>query len=226
MPLPDSDATTPSTMPRHLAAAAAAATGFMPPDEGTLLHRVALEHLGSGPGMEIGSYCGKSAIWLGAAARATDSIVFTLDHHRGSEEHQVGWEYHDTTLADDDGRIDTLPTFRDTIAAAGLEEEVVAIVGRSATVAAVWRTPLALVFIDGGHTIEHATNDYLGWARWVHHGGALVIHDVFEDPADGGRPPFEIHQRAVGSGAFSEVAVAGSMRALTRVRGDAGEAVV
>ncbi len=212
-------------MPAHLAAAAEAATGFMPADEAGLLYTVALQHLGSGPGMEIGTYCGKSAIHLGAAARATDSIVFTLDHHRGSEEHQVGWDYHDASLADADGRIDTLPRFRETIAAAGLEEEVVAIVGRSATVARVWRTPLSLVFIDGGHTIEHATTDYLGWARWVDLGGALVIHDVFPDPADGGRAPFVIHQQALDSGVFEEVAVLGSMRSLTRVRGHAGEPV-
>ena len=212
-------------MPADLRAKALAAKGFMPEDEGDLLYDVAVRALADGPGLEVGTYCGKSAIYLGAAARAVGSTVFTVDHHRGSEENQVGWEYHDVTLADAEfGRLDTLPTFRHTLKDAGLEEEVVAVVGRSTTVSALWRTPLALVFVDGGHTDEHAGNDYTGWGRWVQHGGTLVVHDVFPDPADGGQAPYRIYVRALGSG-FAETTVLGSMRVLTRVYGDAGDPV-
>jgi len=211
-------------MPADLLEAALAAKGFMPEDEGALLHDVAVGALAHGPGLESGSYCGKSAVYLGAAARAAGSVVFTVDHHRGSEENQVGWEYHDASLAGPDGRLDTLPVFRRTIAQAGLEDEVVAIVGRSTTVSARWRTPLALVFIDGGHTDEHAGNDYEGWGRWVQRGGTLVVHDVFPDPADGGQAPYRIYLRALESG-FVETEVLGSMRVLTRVDGDAGDPV-
>jgi MMP 1-O-methyltransferase len=212
-------------MPADLRAKALAAKGFMPEDEGDLLYDVAVRALADGPGLEVGTYCGKSAIYLGAAARAAGSTVFTVDHHRGSEENQVGWEYHDTTLADAEfGRLDTLPTFRHTLKDAGLEEEVVAVVGRSTTVSALWRTPLAFVFIDGGHTDEHAGNDYTGWGRWVQHGGTLVVHDVFPDPADGGQAPYRIYLRALDSG-FEETGVLGSMRVLTRVYGDAGDPV-
>ena len=212
-------------MPADLRAKALAAKGFMPEDEGDLLYDVAVRALADGPGLEVGTYCGKSAIYLGAAARAVGSTVFTVDHHRGSEENQVGWEYHDATLADAEfGRLDTLPAFRHTLKDAGLEEEVVAVVGRSTTVSALWRTPLALVFVDGGHTDEHAGNDYTGWGRWVQHGGTLVVHDVFPDPADGGQAPYRIYLRALDSG-FEETAVLGSMRVLTRVYGDAGDPV-
>jgi MMP 1-O-methyltransferase len=212
-------------MPADLRAKALAAKGFMPEDEGDLLYDVAVRALADGPGLEVGTYCGKSAIYLGAAARAAGSTVFTVDHHRGSEENQVGWEYHDATLADAEfGRLDTLPTFRHTLKDAGLEEEVVAVVGRSTTVSALWRTPLALVFIDGGHSDEHAGNDYTGWGRWVQHGGTLVVHDVFPDPADGGQAPYRIYLRALDSG-FEETRVLGSMRALARVYGDAGDPV-
>src|SRR3954464_228802 len=146
-----------TAMPADLLSHALAAKGFMPPDEGELLFRYAVRQLPHGPALEVGSYCGKSAVYLGAAARAAGSTVFTVDHHRGSEENQAGWEYHDPELADPVfGRLDTLPSFRRTIKDAGLEEEVVAVVGRSTTVAAHWRCPLALVFIDGGHTDEHA----------------------------------------------------------------------
>ena len=209
-----------------LLALARAAKGFMPDDEGLLLHRVARERLPLGPVLEIGSYCGKSAIYLGAAARAVGGTVFTVDHHRGSEENQAGWEHHDPTLVDPaTGLMDTLPSFRRTIAEAGLEDEVVAVVGRSTTVSALWRTPLSMVFIDGGHAEVHAHNDYTGWAPWLMAGGWLVIHDVFPDPADGGRPPYDVFRRALDSGDFAEVEALGSMRVLARVRGEAGDPV-
>jgi MMP 1-O-methyltransferase len=212
-------------MPPDLRAKAHAAKGFMPEDEGDLLYDVAVRALADGPGLEVGTYCGKSAVYLGAAARAAGSTVFTVDHHRGSEENQVGWEYHDPTLADPEfGRLDTLPAFRHTIKDAGLEEEVVAVVGRSTTVSRLWRTPLALLFVDGGHTDEHAGNDYTGWGRWVQTGGTLVVHDVFPDPADGGQAPYRIYLRAL-AGGFEEATALGSMRVLTRVRGDAGDPV-
>ncbi len=213
-------------MPEDLLRKARAAKGFMPEEEGQLLYRTALARLADGPGLEVGTYCGKSAIYLGAAARATGGTVFTVDHHRGSEENQVGWEYHDAALADPEfGQLDTLPTFRHTLKDAGLTEEVVAVVGRSTTVSGLWRTPLSLLFIDGGHTDEHAGNDYTGWGRWVSRGASLVIHDVFPNPEDGGRPPYRIYLRALESGDFVEDEALGSMRVLTRVGGDAGEPV-
>jgi predicted O-methyltransferase YrrM len=212
-------------MPEDLLAKARAAKGFMPEDEGALLFDTALRALPHGPGLEVGTYCGKSTIYLGAAARFAGGTVFTVDHHRGSEENQVGWEYHDASLADPVfGRLDTLPTFRHTLKDAGLEEEVVAVVGRSTTVSALWRTPLSLVFVDGGHTDEHAGNDYVGWGRWVTNGGTLVIHDVFPVPADGGQAPYRIFRRALSSG-FAESGGLGSLRVLTRVSGDAGDPV-
>ena len=205
-------------VPADLLPHALAAKGFMPEDEGELLHRTALAHLADGPALEIGTYCGKSAIYLGAAARELASTVFTLDHHRGSEENQAGWEHHDPTLVDPElGLMDTLPTFRRTIAQAGLEDCVVAVVGRSTTVARHWRTPVSLLFIDGGHAEVHAQNDYTGFAHWVQPGGVLVVHDVFERPEDGGQAPYHVWLRAVDSGDFEPVETVGSMRVLRRL---------
>jgi predicted O-methyltransferase YrrM len=213
-------------MPAGLQRAADQATGFMPADEGTELFAQACAALPHGPVLEIGTYCGKSAVYLGAAASLVGGTVVTLDHHLGSEEHQPGWEYHDSTLVDQRlNRFDTLGRFRETLAHAGLEEQVVAVVGRSSTVAAIWNTALAMVFIDGGHTDEAAQKDYSGWARWVQAGGRLLIHDVFPDPADGGQAPYRIFRRAMDSGIFEERAALGSLRVLERVKGRAGDPV-
>jgi MMP 1-O-methyltransferase len=213
-------------MPDDLLGHALDAKGFMPQDEGLLLHRVARERLPHGPVLEVGTYCGKSAIYLGAAARDLGGTVFTVDHHRGSEENQAGWEHHDPSLVDDQtGLMDTLPVFRRTIARAGLEDQVVAVVGRSTTVSEHWRTPLSMLFIDGGHAEVHAQNDYSGWAPWLMPEGLLVIHDVFPDPADGGRPPYDVYLRALASGAFVDVEALGSMRVLRRSAGTAGDPV-
>jgi predicted O-methyltransferase YrrM len=200
--------------------------GFMPPDEGRALYDTALRYLRDGAGVEIGTYCGKSTLLLGAAAQQRNSVLYTIDHHHGSEEHQPGWEYHDASLVDGvTGRFDTLPTLRRTLDAADLDDTVVAIVGKSTTVARGWRTPLQLVFIDGGHSEAAAKADFDGWAKWVSAGGALVIHDVFPDPRDGGQAPYHIYRRAIDSRHFREVAVTGSVRVLERAEGRPGEAI-
>jgi MMP 1-O-methyltransferase len=206
-----------------LLAHARAAKGFMPDDEGMALHHAgaAAAATGLGPLLEVGTYCGKSAVFLGAAARDAGTVLFTVDHHRGSEENQAGWPHHDQTLIDPrSGRMDTLAIARRTISDAGLERSVVLIVGESVTVAAQWQTPLALLFIDGGHGDDVAWADYRAWTPRIPPGGLLAIHDVFPDPADGGRPPYELYCEALASGSFEEVTAAGcgSLRVLRRVR--------
>ena len=204
-------------MDTALLAAARGAIGFMPDDEGLALHDAALDGAAVGPLLEIGTYCGKSAVYLGAAARERGTVAFTLDHHRGSEENQAGWEHHDTALVDPrTGRMDTLPTFRRTIEEAGLEDVVIAVIGDSPTVARHWHTPLGLCFIDGGHAYEVARADYEAWSPHVAPGGVLVFHDVFEDPADGGQAPFRVWKQAAESGGFTPVSSTGSLRVLRR----------
>jgi len=188
--------------------------GFMPDDEGLALHDAALSAGALGPLLEIGTYCGKSSVYLGAAARASGTVLFTVDHHRGSEENQAGWEHHDPEVVDPaTGRMDTLPFFRRTLQSAGLEDVVVGIVGQSVAVARAWRTPIGFLFVDGGHAEDVALADYESWAPNIVAGGTLAIHDVFEDPAQGGQAPFHVWQRAVADG-FEPVSTTGSLRVL------------
>ena len=194
----------------------------MPDDEGEALYAAALEAGASAPGAtfaEVGAWCGKSTVYLGAAAEATGAVVLSVDHHHGSEEQQAGWEHFDPELVDRaDGRLNTLPSWQRTIAEGGLEGCVVGLVGDSPTIAARLRADLALCFIDGGHGHDPAWADYRAWAPLVVDGGWLCIHDVFEDPAEGGRPPYELYLEATSTD-FAEVSATGSLRVLRRRSG-------
>ena len=173
-----------------------------------------------GPCLEIGSYCGKSAVYLGAACKKCNSILFSIDHHRGSEEQQPGEEYFDPDLFDPaSGLIDTLRDFRKTLASTGLEEVVVPLVCRSETAARRWATPLSLVFIDGGHALETVRTDYNVWSGHIMAGGYLMIHDIFPDPANGGQAPVQIYNQALASGLFREVNMVKTLGVLQRIPG-------
>ena len=198
---------------------AEAVKGFLPKNEAAALYDAAIAVEVDGPLLEVGSYCGKSSVYLGYAAQSIGRVLYALDHHRGSEENQAGWEHHDSELIDKQkGVMDTLPYFRDAIFAAGLEHVVIALVGHSGVIARNWTTPLSFLFIDGGHGEEPAKADFNGWVPKVKEGGILAIHDVFPNPNDGGRPPYEqIYLPAIESGNWDEIDVEGSLRILKRV---------
>jgi predicted O-methyltransferase YrrM len=204
-------------LPPPYADVAAATKGFLPVDEGDALYDAARS---AAPGMwlEIGTYCGKSTVHLGAAAREVGAQLATVDHHRGSEENQPGWEWHDASLVDPHtGRLETLPHLRHALWDAGLDDVVTAVVGSTQQVARWWSTPLTFLFLDGNHTEEVAQHDYAAFAPHVVAGGLLAVHDVFENPEDGGRPPWNVVQRALSSGEFVQESVCGSLRVLRRV---------
>lgn len=192
--------------------------GFLAVEEGEALARHAGSVAADGPMVEIGSWCGRSTVYLGRAAAKKARALFAIDHHRGSEEHQPGEGYHDPALFDAElGRVDTLPEFRRTIARAGLEQTVFALVGPSAEIGRWWARPVSFLFIDGGHAMDTALGDYRAWAGHVAPGGVLAIHDVFPDPKDGGRPPYEIWKLAVASGLFEPMERVNSLEFLRRV---------
>jgi predicted O-methyltransferase YrrM len=201
---------------------ALATKGFMPPDEGDALHAATLSACARVPGgaiVEVGTYCGRSTLWLADAARNAGVVVYAVDHHRGSEENQVGWEWHDPELVDAHGRFDSLPEFRRTVTRAGVSDVVRALVAESTEVASRWTLPIAACFVDGGHGRDVARADYAAWAGLVSVGGSLIVHDVFADPKDGGQAPHdEIYLAALQSGRYEEISATGSLRVLQRLR--------
>jgi MMP 1-O-methyltransferase len=191
--------------------------GFLDPEEGRRLYETASLAAVHGPCLEIGSYCGKSTLYLGEACRRKGSVLFSIDHHQGSEEQQPGEEYFDPDLFDPATYgVNTLRSFRRTLELAGLLDTVVALVCTSVTAARAWATPLSLVFIDGGHALETVLRDYHDWAGHIQPGGYLLIHDIFRDPALGGQAPYQIYQMAVASGAFTELPLTKSLGVLRR----------
>ena len=191
--------------------------GFLPDQEGRRLFDWANQSAGIGPIVEIGSYCGRSTIWLGQAAKAHGTVVFSLDHHRGSEEHQPGESHHDKGLMDASGHFDSFGEFRRNIADADLEKTVIPIVASSIGVSPHWQGGLGMVFIDGGHSLDAALTDYRGWTPHIRPGGILAIHDVFPDPGDGGQAPFTIWRLATQSGLFEPLEALDTLRGLRRL---------
>ena len=194
-----------------------ATKGFLYEDEGRCLYEIARKASRLGPCLEIGSYCGKSTIYIGAACKTNNGILFSIDHHRGSEEQQPGQAYFDPGLFDPKiGRPDTFQEFRKTIEKADIEDTVVEMVCRSDVAARLWATPLGMVFIDGGHTAEAAITDYECWVRHILPGGYLLIHDIFKDPAEGGQTPYHIYNQALSSGHFDSLPMIKTLGMLQR----------
>jgi predicted O-methyltransferase YrrM len=192
--------------------------GFLDEEEGRCLYEIALEAGHMGPCLEIGSYCGKSTLYLAAACQENNAILFSIDHHRGSEEQQPGEAYFDPDLFDpQSGGVDTFKAFRTTIERGGLEATVVPLVSRSEVAARQWATPLSLVFIDGGHSMEAACTDYNAWHPHILTGGFLLIHDIFSDPSQGGQAPYHIYKLAIDSGHFKKVKMVKTLGVLKRV---------
>ncbi len=192
--------------------------GFLAAEEGEALYHHAVQAAQRGPCLEVGSYCGKSTVYLGTACKAGGAVLYAVDHHRGSEEHQRGEAYHDPELYDARAALmDSFPSFRQTLIRADLLDTVIPIVAPSQLAARQWATPLAMVFIDGGHSMDAALTDYRSWAGHIMRGGLLAIHDVFPNPADGGRPPYEIWKLAQASGLFEALPLVKSLGILRRI---------
>ncbi len=191
--------------------------GFLDKTEGKALYRIAQRSCKNGPCLEIGSYCGKSTLYIGSACKENKRILFSIDHHRGSEEQQPGEEYFDPDLFDYRAfQVDTFGAFRKTLSDANLEETVVPLVCKSAVAARAWKIKLGMVFIDGGHSLETVKTDYLLWSGHLIPGGYLLFHDIFKNPDEGGQAPYDIYKLALSSGDYEEESMVKTLGVLRR----------
>lgn len=176
--------------------------GFLSPAEGMCLYELALNSSKRAPCLEIGSYCGKSAIFLAEACRISGrNPLICVDHHRGSVEQQPGQAYFDPGLYDEgQGVVDTLGWFMQNIRLAGLTDWVIPIVAHSELIGRYWKTKsLSLIFIDGSHVEADVMKDYSVWSPCLIRGGYLCFHDLFSDPTQGGLAPYHVFQFALKS---------------------------
>ena len=191
--------------------------GFMDQEEAVRLYNISLEASKNGPVLEIGSYCGKSAYIIGTACKQHNAILFSIDHHKGSEEQQPGQEYYDPELFDARlSRINTFPFFQETIRKNALENTVVPIVASSDIAGKMWNSPISMLFIDGGHSFDAAYNDYLTWAFHIKPEGFLVIHDIFLDADKGGQAPRRVYEIAIESGDYEALEMTKTLGVLKR----------
>ena len=180
--------------------------GFLSDKEAKKLQELFLKvhHLGSV--LEIGTYCGKSALNFSDIAKDVNGLIYTVDHHTGSEEHQYGEEYHDSELFDERlKKFNTLPEFLNNLKFKKMAKFIIPIIDNSQNASKVFSEKISLLFIDGGHSFETALSDYNAWKDKICTGGLLVIHDVFPNPKDGGRPPYEIYTLARESKEFNDL---------------------
>lgn len=147
---------------------ASAVEGWLHPLEGTLLYRLARQCTGKGAIVEIGSWKGKSTIWLAAGSKSgMNGKVYAIDPHIGSSEHQHVQE-----------NVWTFDQFTRNIERAGIHDTVVPIVATSEEAAKNFEKPVELIFIDGGHEYQMVKLDFDLWSPKVVEGGVMAFHDT------------------------------------------------
>ena len=179
--------------------------GFLDFSEAERLYELVSNASKKGPCLEIGTYCGKSSLVIAEACAANDSYLITVDHHIGSEEHQPGEEYFNENFYDKRlDKFNTYPVFRSYIENFPNKESILPAVGDSKEVSSLWpkNYEIGLLFIDGSHSKKSAFSDFKAWSDFICKDGYLLIHDVFPDPNDGGRPPYELFEYVMETNQF------------------------
>ena len=175
--------------------------GFLDLNEGIALYEEVKRVSENNFCVEIGSYCGKSTCFIGQACKENKSKLITIDHHKGSEEQQLGELYFDAEVYDEKlGRVNTLPLLEKNLAKFDLEDVVKPLVMDSISASKIVENNADLIFIDGSHTFESAESDYELWKNKIKKGGTLAIHDVYDSEDEGGQAPNKIFKQSLNEG--------------------------
>jgi predicted O-methyltransferase YrrM len=173
---------------------AAAVDGWLSDAQGRALYEAAARVTGRGMIVEIGSWKGRSTVWLGHGARRAGARVHAVDPHVNSRE---------------DPHANTLDAFTSNILRAGVAGNVETLVMTSAEAAAKLKGGVELLFVDGDHTVEGARADAAIWLPRVIEGGTVMFHDVATSGYSGPRRVFQAH--ICRSSQFQSVRRVGSM---------------
>lgn len=172
--------------------------GFLDLNEGIALYKEVKRVSKNNFCVEIGSYCGKSACFIGQACKENGSLLITIDHHEGSEEQQLGELYFDPEVYDEKlGRVNTLPLLKKNIAKFNLDNVVKPLVMDSISASRIVDNNADLIFIDGSHTFESAESDYELWKNKIRKGGILAIHDIYDSEEEGGQAPNKVFKQSL-----------------------------
>tara|TARA_B100000941_G_C28457324_1_gene528720 strand:+ start:160 stop:765 length:606 start_codon:yes stop_codon:yes gene_type:complete len=172
--------------------------GFLDLNEGIALYKQVKRVSKNNFCVEIGSYCGKSACFIGQACKENGSLLITIDHHEGSEEQQLGELYFDPEVYDEKlGRVNTLPLLKKNIAKFNLDNVVKPLVMDSISASKIVDNNADLIFIDGSHTFESAESDYELWKNKIRKGGILAIHDIYDSEEEGGQAPNKVFKQSL-----------------------------
>ncbi len=165
--------------------------GWLTIHEGQFLEKAALaQKRKAGAIVEIGSFRGKSTIWLTLAG----DRVWAVDPHEG--------KYSGGRTAS------TLPGFLKNLSRAGVRTLVTPVVKTSMAAARTWHRPIKLLFIDALHDEAHAKEDVMLWSPHVVEGGMVAMHDAF----CGWQGAGDVAMRnIVYGGAYREIGVIGSI---------------
>ena len=175
--------------------------GFLDLNEGIALYEEVKRVSENNFCVEIGSYCGKSTCFIGQACKENKSKLITIDHHKGSEEQQLGELYFDAEVYDEKlGRVNTLPLLEKNLAKFDLEDVVKPLVMDSISASKIVENNADLIFIDGSHTFESAESDYELWKNKIKKGGTLAIHDIYDSEDEGGQAPNKIFKQSLNEG--------------------------
>ena len=151
--------------------------------EGLWLYRAAIK-VKKGCIVEIGSWKGKSTVWLARGSQSgTKATVYAIDPHTGSEEHK------------EKGTVWTYDTFLKNITMAGVKDIVVPIVKTSEEAVKGWDKPIELLFIDGSHEYEDVKLDFELWSPHLVKGGLIAFHDSVQGA--GWKDPIKLVQERI-----------------------------
>jgi len=177
--------------------------GWLAEGEGQLLYNLA-KKCDRGAIVEVGSWKGKSTIWLASGSKkGKKAIVYAIDPHIGSPEHHKMF-----------GKVWTFEEFKKNIKKAGVDDIIVPMVKKSEEAAKNFDKPVGLAFIDGAHEYDMVALDYSLWFPKMVDGGVMAFHDTILSPG----PAKLVEEKLCRSSRFKNISFVGSITYGTKVR--------